>query len=68
MRYAAPVGVAVPAGYMGYAGSGGMKVNKKGKMKKVKNKTYGPGGVKVGKKGKISMWLFASFRISLLTL
>ena len=47
MRYAAPHGVAVPAGYMGYAGTGGMKVNKKGKMKKVKH-----GGVKVGKKSK----------------
>ena len=32
---------------MGYAGAGGMKMNKKGKMKKVK-------GVKVGKKPKIS--------------
>jgi len=41
---AAPHG-AVPAGYMGYAG-GGVKMGKKGKMKKVK-------GMKVGKKPKM---------------
>ena len=50
---AAPHG-AVPAGYMGYAG-GGVKMGKKGKMKKVK-------GMKVGKKPKMSKY----FRVQLI--
>lgn len=52
--YRAPPG-AVPAGYMGYAGAGGMKMNKKGKMKKVKVK-----GMKVGKKPKMSKLFWGS--------
>ena len=40
---------------MGYAGAGGMKMNKKGKMKKVKVK-----GMKVGKKPKMSKLFWGS--------